>query len=62
MPLKIFSKHVLQLFLAHPLKIDPVYPTIAEKPSKVLKTYIFTKNLLIMGFWLNRGGLYGSMV
>ena len=34
MPLKRFSKHVLQLFLVHPSKIDPVYPTVPPKAFK----------------------------
>ena len=59
---KIFKTCFAIIFWHIPPKSIQYTQQYPEKPSKVLKTYRFTKNLLIMGFWLNQGGLYGSMV
>ena len=59
---KIFKTCFAIIFWHTPPKSTQYTQQYPKKPSKVLKTYRFTKNMHTMGFGSNQGGLYDSMV
>ena len=59
---KIFKTFFSIIWWRTPPKSTQHTQQYPKKPSKVLKTYRFTKNMHTMGFGSNQGGLYDSMV